>query len=137
MAKDNLGLRIPGVYRISCECSKVNIGQTGHSVDTKLKKHQWHIPLEQPDKSNVAQHSVDSGHRIQFNSASILATKTRYMDRIENELCPNNMKREVGICLSKSWKPLICSLNLQKVTPDPLYTIRSTYRKATVSMPVW
>jgi hypothetical protein len=29
---------------------------------------------------------------------------------IKIELHPNNMNREVGFCLSKSWKPLICSL---------------------------
>jgi hypothetical protein len=26
------------------------------------------------------------------------------------ELHPNNMNREAGFCLSKTWKPLICSL---------------------------
>jgi hypothetical protein len=28
----------------------------------------------------------------------------------ENELHPNNMNREVGYCLGKSWKPLIGSI---------------------------
>jgi hypothetical protein len=31
-------------------------------------------------------------------------------EAIKIELHPNNMYREVGFCLSKSWKPLICSL---------------------------
>jgi hypothetical protein len=79
----------------------VFIGQTGCSVDTRLKGHQRHIRLEHSDKSAVAEHSVDLGHRIQFHNTSIFATKTRYIDHIvrkaiEIELHPNNMNREVG-----------------------------------------
>jgi hypothetical protein len=113
--KDNLGLRTSGIYRIPCECGKVYIGQTGLSVDARLKEHQRHICLEHPDKSAMTDYSVDLGHLIQFHSTSILATKTQNMDHIvreatEIELHPNNMSREMGFCVSKSWKPLICSL---------------------------
>jgi hypothetical protein len=60
-------------------------------------------------------HNADLGHRIQLHNTAILATKTQYMDRIireafEIDLHPNNKNRKVGFCLSKSWKPLICSL---------------------------
>jgi hypothetical protein len=116
-AKDHLGLRTLGVYRIPCECGRVYIGQTGRSVDIRLKLHQRHIRLKHPDKSAVAEHSIDQGHRIQFHNASILATKTRYMDRtvmeaIEIELHPYNINREGGFFLSKSWKPIIGSLKI-------------------------
>jgi hypothetical protein len=47
----------PGVYRIPYECGRVYIGQTGRSVDIRLKEHQRHIRLEHPDKSAVAEHS--------------------------------------------------------------------------------
>jgi hypothetical protein len=112
--KDNLGVRTPGVSRIPCECGRVYIGQTGRSVDIRLKEHQRHIRLEHPDKSAVAEHSIDQGHRIQFHNYSILATKTRYMDRIvraaiEIDLHPYNINREGGLCFSKSWEPLIGS----------------------------
>jgi hypothetical protein len=94
LVKDNLGLRTPGVYIIPCECGKVCIGQTDCCDDTGLKDHQRHIRLEHPDKSAVCEHTVDSGHRILFHDTSILATKTRHMDRIvreaiEIELHPN------------------------------------------------
>jgi hypothetical protein len=46
---------------------------------------KWHIRLEHPDKSAVAEHSIDQGHRILFHNSSILATRTRYMDRIVRE----------------------------------------------------
>jgi hypothetical protein len=121
--KDHLGLRTPGVYRIPCECGRVYIGQTGRSVDIKLKEHQRHIRVEHPDKSAVAEHSIDQGHRIQFHNSSILSTKMRYMnlrEAIEIELHPYNINREGGFCPSKSWKPLIGSLKLSGHYPRTL-----------------
>jgi hypothetical protein len=35
--KDELGLKTPGIYRITCECGKVYIGQTGRSVQLRVK----------------------------------------------------------------------------------------------------
>jgi hypothetical protein len=113
--KDHLGLRTAGVYRFRCEGGRVYIGHTGHSVDIRLKEHQWHIRLEHLDKSAAAEHSINHGHRIQFHNFSILTTKTRYVDHVareamEIELYPYSINREGGFCLSKSWKPLISSL---------------------------
>jgi hypothetical protein len=59
LVKDHLGLRTPGVYRILCECGRVYIGQTGRSMDIRLKEHQRHIRLQHPDKSVVAEHSIN------------------------------------------------------------------------------
>jgi hypothetical protein len=123
--KDHLGLMTPRVYRISFECSRVYIGQTGHSMDIRLKEHQRHIRLEHPDKSALAEHSIDQGHCIQFHSSSILATKTRYTDRIvreaiEIEVHPYNINREGGFWLIKSLRPLIGSLKLSGHDPRTL-----------------
>jgi hypothetical protein len=124
LVKDNLGLRTPGAYRIPV-CGKDYNGQTGRSVDTRLKEYQWHTHLEYPDKSAMAEYSVYLEYHIQFHNTSILATKTRYMDHIireaiEIELHPNNMNKEVCLCLSKSCKPLIYSLK------KPEHDTRST-----------
>jgi hypothetical protein len=94
-------------------------------MDIRLKEHQRHIRLEHLDKSAIAEHSIDKRHCIQFNNSSILATKTRYMDRIvreaiEIELHPYNINRLGGYCLSKSWKPLIGSLKLSGHDPGIL-----------------
>jgi hypothetical protein len=82
---DHLGLRIPGVYRIPCECGRVYIGQTSRSVYIRLKEHRRYIRLEHPDKSAVAEHSIVQGHRIQLQNSSIFAAKSRYMNRIVME----------------------------------------------------
>jgi hypothetical protein len=114
--KTHLGLKTPGVYRIPCECGRVYIGQTGRSVDIRLKVHQWHIRLDHPDKSAVAEHSIDHGHRILFVKLHP-EMSTRYKNSIvteANEVTFHffSMKVEGGFCLSKLWKPLICSPRL-------------------------
>jgi hypothetical protein len=96
----------------------------GHQVKGTTVTHQ----LEHPNKSAVAEHSVDPGHHLLFHSTSILITKTRYMDcivkeAIETEHRPYSMNGEVGFCFSKLWQPLICShRNLLNMMLDPLAT---------------
>jgi hypothetical protein len=62
--KHDLGLKVPGVYRIPCECGKVYVGQTGRSMETRCKEHRRHTRLDQPDKSAVAERSINTGHCI-------------------------------------------------------------------------
>jgi hypothetical protein len=41
--KDDLGLRIPRLCTIPCECGQAYTGETGHSVDTRWKHHHQYI----------------------------------------------------------------------------------------------
>lgn len=63
LAKDELGLRMPGVYRISCEHGLCYIGPADHTVEECCKEHQKCLCLYNLDKSAVAQHSTETGHK--------------------------------------------------------------------------
>jgi hypothetical protein len=103
------------VYSVPFEYGQVYNGQIGRSIQTRVKKHQRHIRLQHPDKSAVAEQSINLDHRIQLQNTTILSTKSRYIDRMirkatEIEIQPNNMNREDGLRLSRSWKSLIHAL---------------------------
>ncbi|KAJ7320483.1 hypothetical protein JRQ81_019994, partial [Phrynocephalus forsythii] len=60
-------LTIAGVYWIPCSCHQVYIGTTKSSIQTRIKEHERHCRLKQPEKSAVAKHTLkQTGHEIHF-----------------------------------------------------------------------
>jgi hypothetical protein len=75
-----------------------------------------HICLEQPEKSVVAEHWIDTAHNIHFNGISILGMAARYMnylvrEAIKIQLHPNNFNGDEGC------HPVINVLKLSIDTP--------------------
>jgi hypothetical protein len=70
-----------------------------------------HIRLDQPEKSAVAENSINAGHQIDFNNFSVLDRASGYMDRLVKEaiqirLNQNNLDRYNGFTLSPAWNPV-------------------------------
>jgi hypothetical protein len=52
----------------------------GRSIEARCKEHMRHICLDQPEKSAVAEHSMNTGNQIDFINITILDRTSGYMD---------------------------------------------------------
>lgn len=50
--KDPLGLNVPAVYEVPCECGTKYIAQTGRLVSVRIKEHSSNVRLAQLDVGN-------------------------------------------------------------------------------------
>ncbi|KAL1130326.1 hypothetical protein AAG570_013264 [Ranatra chinensis] len=119
--KDPLPLKTSGVYEIPCCCGETYIGQKGRLVSTRI---QEHIMATKNDmKPAVAEHSMETGHLIDFEKTRLLASVPGYKNRIvreaiEIEKSRENFNREDEFQLSRTWKPLLSTLKPREIHPQ-------------------
>ena len=64
-AKDPIDPRLhKGVYIIPCSCGKEYIGETGRSLNVRLKEHVVDLSHNRTDKSALVEHAFSSSHYI-------------------------------------------------------------------------
>jgi len=60
------------VYRIPCECGKVYIGETGRSMQKRIKEHDRDIRLARTQTSTVSEHANKTGHHPLWNEVKFI-----------------------------------------------------------------
>ena len=70
------------IYSIPCkDCEKLYIGETKRKFSTRLREHQKAVEQKHPKKSALAQHCLQSGHTISWDSSSILRTSPSWRNQ--------------------------------------------------------
>ena len=57
-------------------------GQTKNSLATRLGQHKAVLRLLQPEKSALAEHSINTGHRISWSNPAIVERESRWHPRL-------------------------------------------------------
>ena len=104
-----------GVYKTPCSCGDAYIGETGRSIEIRLKEHSADLRHERIKNSAIAEHSHKTKHHISLENSIVLAIVPNYYRRkvreaIEIEKCVKNFNREDGLKLKEAWKPIIKKL---------------------------
>jgi predicted GIY-YIG superfamily endonuclease len=60
------------VYSIPCDCDRCYIGKTSRPVEVRIKEHKYNLTQGLLEKSKLAQHAYEEGHRICWNEAKVL-----------------------------------------------------------------
>jgi len=106
------------VYRIPCTCGKVYIGETQRALGTRIKEHQDACRLCHTEKSAVAEHAWDAGHRVDWEVVQILDTASKMKELLVKEaihiqLTPSEklLNRDNGWQIPEAW-----NTTLRKIT---------------------
>ena len=65
----------------SGSCFKVYIGQTGRTLEHRLKEHKRALTSGNPAQSAVAEHAVDHVHEIDWKEAEVVDSHPYYRQR--------------------------------------------------------
>ena len=64
------------VYRIMCrDCDLSYVGQTGNSLETRIRQHKAGFRLFHTKKSAAAEHALKERHRIQWSEPKAASTR--------------------------------------------------------------
>jgi hypothetical protein len=101
------------VYSTPCECGRSYIGETGRPLAVWVCEHKHNLKEGLLEKSELAQHAYEEGHRVGWNEARVLETESNSRYRKYKELdhmaCLSNPISQSSVDFLPIWIPLICN----------------------------
>ena len=85
------------------------MGQTGRTIECRIKEHERHTRNGHHNLSAIAEHAFNNpNHKILFNEVEVLAKTEKYIPRIIKEAVEikkhkNNFNRDDTFKLSTTW----------------------------------
>ena len=121
------------VYRIPFECGKVYIGETGRSMQERIKEHDRDIRLARTQNSAVSEDTHEAGHYPIWNEVKFIDRDPHWYTRrvkevIHLRLHPNNINRDSGIEIPEIWMPTIKISNSRRTLQLRTAEGTATYR---------
>ena len=114
--KDKPEDRPGAVYKIYCsDCQATYIGETGRNLNTRLTEHR-RATRNGDINNNIAEHHLQTNHRIDWDSATCVTYNTNYYQRIVLESWFTNLEQTpINRCLQlpAPYKRLIDDINRQ------------------------
>jgi hypothetical protein len=99
------------VYSIPCVYDRSYIGQTGRTLALRIREHRHHLKEGLLDKSKLAQHAYEEGHRVGWDEARVLEidSNSRYRKYKESAHmeCLTNPISQPSVDISPLWSTLI------------------------------
>ena len=91
--KDEPNDRQGAVYKIKCcDCQAIYIGETGRNLNTRLTEHK-RATRNGDLNNNIAEHHLQTNHRIDWDSAECVICSTDYYQRLTLESWFTNLEQ--------------------------------------------
>jgi hypothetical protein len=107
------------IYEIPCECSKVYIGETCRTLDIRVKEHKNLVKKRVTTASKLAEHVLNTEHRILWDEAKIIGMephwkKRKFHEAVEIWKGGNNVISTPSLDFNPIWKGLLKDVSLRK-----------------------
>jgi hypothetical protein len=116
------------VYSNPCDCSRCYIGETSRPLEVSIKEHKYNLTQIFLEKSKLAQHAYEEGHRICWKGAKVLqiesnTTYRKYKEAAHMSLLDHPISQP-NLDISPIWIPRDHSRGEETTAPPLLVLVK-------------